>query len=1294
MKGYLDKGRFWTNRRYFQLNGLTLAYSDGPDAPPRASIHLRKAQIKFEESKSTLLIMGSEVNPQKPTKDEYWLQADSPKVFQEWRDAILRALDAPRKEKLIDARLYVTERVSDSFVRCVRGSFSHRLFRLLDKAFDNGWLNTSPTALSAAGPPGVRQQQTAGPSTTSLDGHLAHPTVASSSATMLPPLSQRTTDTSATVRFSLTEYIVRRMLLPTEAVAETTAAMLLRSAERRRRRARSQGSRRLSAPAVIMLSPRDSDDDDSADAPRRVVSTAANHGPGGSASPAASAYLQRAAASTHALFSPPEDVRDASRPTKQPELPPPSQQAAAWRRSALKPPNVVEEPNFDELFLHGDPTTLAPASAASASRGSASRHFRLPPPPPPASSHDEHGQWIDNLVVGGSSSSVHPLPPPSPTSHHDVRADDDHHDQGCRPFSLDDDDAEDFIDCEVDDEGNPIPLSSTALPPLASASGSMRAFDDAATLRPSSLSVLDDEYHVGRRGTPMPPRCHWVAAALLALPSIMNLPDTIEPLTVAQAEDLLDTYAPASHTTNAVSRREVTAIVRAVYDELKYGMQRCVIPCLEVCFLAAQLDAAAVSLEMAKNAAMDVMINVAKRTTAASVGVGGGAAAGGGKVPSPPSSQQHSPWEASLAECGTNLATTADYVARVLWDAALVLSRETSGSARNNGSREPSEAGNASVVTRDAVSRLLISRRDLTCGAGCFESLVITPVAVALSDSMWKSPVAASVAAPAVRTTVPQQAVVPGAVGLSNLGNTCFFNSAVQALLHCHAIKAFFLLNGHIDATKRRRFFSGRAVLSHAMADMFKEKWSSAVPIPPSLATTAPPAPVTAPPAATTPLSAPATQDASAASPTSKGLLPPPPPPPASAAQAGKPPDPLPKRVAAQMVPYKCTSPASLLTALHQQTKNFFSGSIQHDAQEVLSALLDALHEELNLVIVPPPYSILPDTVTDTRSLTDIAAVWWGRHIACNDSIISRLFHGQLCNVVTCNVCGHTSYSFDAFSCLMLPCPTLAGAVGGGCVVEATCSIESCLDAYCAEEHIGGAESAAAGKPAATPAVAIPDADLYPCERCKKRVAAVRRTSLWRLPFYLVICFKRFATDASGRRHSKNAVRITMPDELSVDRWMHRDSVELTSMLASPSPRNSAAPTAPTMRYAPVSVIRHTGSLNGGHYVASARILQPDATTVDTPLPSPDLATGPSTASGLGSSPSPSSSASLSASVRAALTELTGGAAEPHLAAASAAAPRWMIFNDRLVSPDDVGPVMLREKGDPYVYIAVMHRVL
>lgn len=97
-----------------------------------------------------------------------------------------------------------------------------------------------------------------------------------------------------------------------------------------------------------------------------------------------------------------------------------------------------------------------------------------------------------------------------------------------------------------------------------------------------------------------------------------------------------------------------------------------------------------------------------------------------------------------------------------------------------------------------------------------------------------------------------------------------------------------------------------------------------------------------------------------------------------------------------------------------------FMGYQQHDSQELLSCLLDRLHEDVNRVRVKP-YVELNDS--DGRPDEVLAQEAWDNHRSRNDSVIVDYFHGQFKSTVLCPSCGYESITFDPFEFLSLPLP-------------------------------------------------------------------------------------------------------------------------------------------------------------------------------------------------------------------------------------------------------------------------------
>lgn len=97
-----------------------------------------------------------------------------------------------------------------------------------------------------------------------------------------------------------------------------------------------------------------------------------------------------------------------------------------------------------------------------------------------------------------------------------------------------------------------------------------------------------------------------------------------------------------------------------------------------------------------------------------------------------------------------------------------------------------------------------------------------------------------------------------------------------------------------------------------------------------------------------------------------------------------------------------------------------FTGSDQHDAQELLACLLSSLSEDLNRIMTKP-YTEQPDS--DGRSDAIVADEWWQNHLKREFSVIVALFTGQYKSLLECSVCHYESARFEPFTFLQLSLP-------------------------------------------------------------------------------------------------------------------------------------------------------------------------------------------------------------------------------------------------------------------------------
>ena len=119
---------------------------------------------------------------------------------------------------------------------------------------------------------------------------------------------------------------------------------------------------------------------------------------------------------------------------------------------------------------------------------------------------------------------------------------------------------------------------------------------------------------------------------------------------------------------------------------------------------------------------------------------------------------------------------------------------------------------------------------------------------------------------------------------------------------------------------------------------------------------------------------------------------------------------------------YSSIAPRNFKKAI-SSVASHFSGTRQHDSQELLAFLLDGLHEDLNRVL-DKPYVAQVEANGRLDSLVSREA--WDAYRLRNRSIVVDLFMGQLKSTVVCPVpeCGKKSVTFDPFMYLQVPFPS------------------------------------------------------------------------------------------------------------------------------------------------------------------------------------------------------------------------------------------------------------------------------
>ncbi|KAJ3195973.1 ubiquitin-specific protease doa4 [Irineochytrium annulatum] len=216
-----------------------------------------------------------------------------------------------------------------------------------------------------------------------------------------------------------------------------------------------------------------------------------------------------------------------------------------------------------------------------------------------------------------------------------------------------------------------------------------------------------------------------------------------------------------------------------------------------------------------------------------------------------------------------------------------------------------------------------------------------------------------------------------------------------------------------------------------------------------------------------------------------------------------------------------------------------FRGTEQHDSQEFLAFLLDALHEDFNqsgravaVKAAEENYDdeSIPDEIHQQRA--------WDAYKMQNWSIVVDLFQGQLKSRLQCMTCNKASTTYNPFMYLSLPIPkTNSNGVTNGPVY-----LDDCLQKFMEVEILDGD-------------------DAWFCPRCKCRRRSRKTLTLAKLPAILIIHLKRFYNQGPFRNKIETYVDFPVRG-LSTATQNERKTYNL------------------------YAVSNHMGSLEGGHYTS------------------------------------------------------------------------------------------------------------
>jgi len=138
-------------------------------------------------------------------------------------------------------------------------------------------------------------------------------------------------------------------------------------------------------------------------------------------------------------------------------------------------------------------------------------------------------------------------------------------------------------------------------------------------------------------------------------------------------------------------------------------------------------------------------------------------------------------------------------------------------------------------------------------------------------------------------------------------------------------------------------------------------------------------------------------------------------------------------------------SPKLLKLVLGSVNSNF-SGYGQHDSQEFLAFVLDAIHEDCNRILNKPCVDALDCLGLSPNVACDQS---WERHKLRNDSVITDNFVGLTSSTVVCSACQRKSATYEPFTTLQLIIPASTRA-------DQSVELRDCIQAFHVDEAMEG----------------------------------------------------------------------------------------------------------------------------------------------------------------------------------------------------------------------------------------------
>lgn len=241
-----------------------------------------------------------------------------------------------------------------------------------------------------------------------------------------------------------------------------------------------------------------------------------------------------------------------------------------------------------------------------------------------------------------------------------------------------------------------------------------------------------------------------------------------------------------------------------------------------------------------------------------------------------------------------------------------------------------------------------------------------------------------------------------------------------------------------------------------------------------------------------------------------------------------------------------------------------FKNCDQQDSAEFLHFLLDTIHEDLNWSANRESLPAISNEDEANREILPIrlaSTIEWERYLKTDYSSIIEIFAGQYASRLRCCICENTSTTYIPFNMLSIPIPNLKNK---------ELNLYDCINSFVSPEILIGDNA-------------------WKCSKCKENIKTEKQLTITRLPNILIIHLERFSfigDNLVNGKFVKNSSKINIPLNLSMGKYWPKIQDEQEKQQLQKLPLRGQEG---EWEYELYGVIRHYGTLDGGHYISEVK---------------------------------------------------------------------------------------------------------